>query len=116
MPIRALENVRHSGVLYKTGDVIHGITESEKERLLKLKSAEAVETFEDVAAVVQEFEVDPVLFKELRDGLDDNYNAEELKRAARDAGVEFELTDIKEKVMEAIIKQGKVDLLLEDSE
>lgn len=114
MPIRALESVRHSGVLYKTGDVIHGITASEKERLLKLKSAEKVETFEEVAAVVQENEIDPALFKELRDDLDANYNAEELKRAAKDAGVEFESSDIKEKVMEAIIKQGKVDLLLED--
>lgn len=116
MPIRALENVRHSGVLYKTGDIIHGITASEKERLLKLKSAEKVETFEEVAAVVQENEIDPTLFKELRDDLDENYNAEELKRAAKEAGVEFESNAVKEKVMEAIIKQGKVDLLLEDSE
>lgn len=116
MPIRALESIRHSGILYKTGDIIHGITSSEKERLLKLKSAETVETFEDVERTVQEFEIDPVLFKELRDDLDANYNAEELKRAAKDAGVEFEASNKKEEVMEAIIKQGKVDLLLEDSE
>ncbi|GEN83623.1 hypothetical protein SLU01_19350 [Sporosarcina luteola] len=116
MPIRALETIRHSGMVYKPGDIVNGLSDSEKERLLLLKSAERVETFSDVVEVVQEVDVDPELFKELRDDLDANYNADELKRAAKNAGVQFDAKDTKEKVMEAVIKQGKVELLLEDGE
>lgn len=116
MPIRALEQIRHSGMTYMPGDIVKGLTESEKKRLLSLQSAERVETFSDVEEVVQEVEVDAELFKELRDDLDANYNADELKRAAKNAGVQFDPKDTKEKVMEAVIKQGKVELLLEDGE
>lgn len=116
MPIRALEAIRHSGVTYKPGEIVKGLLSYEKERLLKLKSAERVETFTEIETKVQEVEVDPALFEELKKDLDENYNAEELKRAAKEAGVQFDSKDTKEKVMEAIIKQGKVSELLEDGE
>lgn len=116
MTLRALESIRHSGVTYKPGDILKGLSKEDSERLLSLRSAEKVETYDDVKQVVQQFEVDPELYKELRDDLDANYNADELKRAAKNAGVQFGSNDTKEKVMEAIIKQGKVELLLEDGE
>lgn len=116
MPIRAIETIRHSGQFYKPGDILKGLTDEEKMRLIQLKSAEKVETFSETVETVQEIEVDPELFAELRDALDENYNAEELKRAAKEAGVKFDTKDNKEKVMEAIIKQGKSDDLLEDDD
>lgn len=116
MTLRALENIRHSGVNYKPGDILKGLSKKDSERLLFLRSAENVETYAEVKNVVQDLDVDPELFKELRDDLDANYNADDLKRAAKNAGVQFEPNDTKEKVMEAVIKQGKVELLLEDGE
>lgn len=116
MPIKALESIRHSGMVYEPGDIVRGLSVDEKERLLALKSAERVETIAEVEETVQEVDVDPVLFKELRDALDENYNAEELKRSAKDVGVQFDNKDTKEKVMEAIIKQGKTNLLLEEDD
>lgn len=116
MPIRALESIRHSGMIYMPGDILRGLSVEEKNRLLSLRSAERVETISEFEEDIQEVDVDPELYKELRNDLDDNYNAEELKRAAKAVGVQFEAKDTKDKVMEAIIKQGKVDLLLEDSD
>lgn len=116
MPIRALERIRHSGRIYTAGDIIHNLTDGEKERLIELKSAEVVETFSEVTNAVQEIDVDPELFKELKKDLDENFNADDLKREAKNVGVEFDSKDTKDKVMEAIIKQGKVDLLLEEDE
>lgn len=116
MTLRALENIRHSGITYKPGDVLKGLSKKDSERLISLRSAEEVETYAEVKEIVPDLDFDPVLFKELRDDLDANYNADELKRVAKSAGVEFDNSDTKEKVMEAIIKQGKVELLLEDGE
>lgn len=116
MPIRALENIRHSGVTYMSGDLIRGLSDSDKKRLLGLKSAEEVVTVSEIQEIVQDLEVDPALFKELRDALDENYNADELKRVAKKVGVQFDSRDLKEKVMEAVIKQGKADELLEDDD
>ena len=117
MVVRALENIRHSGKTFKAGDVVKGLSKKDEKRLLDLKSVELIVTAEEITSSVVEVDVDPVLFKELRDALDENYNADELKRAAKEAKVELGATDTtKEKVMEAVIKQGKADELLEDED
>ncbi|MFX3673291.1 MAG: hypothetical protein ACE3JQ_02420 [Paenisporosarcina sp.] len=117
MVVRALENIRHSGKTFKAGDVVKGLSKKDEKRLLDLKSVETIITAEEVKSTVVVLDVDPVKFKELRDALDENYNADELKRAAKEVKVELDVTDTtKEKVMEAIIKQGKADELLEDDD
>lgn len=113
MPIKALENIRHSGRIFKAGDLIKGLNSDEEKRLINLKAAEKVLTDQDIEHTVTENEVDPVVFKELSEALDEAYGAEDLKREAKAKGVVFE-SNRKPDVIEAIIKQGKVDLFLED--
>lgn len=114
--LRVLNTINHSGTVYKAGDIIKGLSEKESERLLRLRAVEKVVTEKEIEQKVNKFEVDPDVFKELRDALDENYNADELKAAAREVGVQFESNATKEKVMEAIITQGKADELLEDED
>lgn len=116
--IRAKHTVRHNDVAYKKGTIIDGLTDKEEERLVRLKSAEYVITPEEemkkqqVADDVKE--IPQELFKELSKALDDEYNAEKLKRDAKDVGVILTGLTRKEDIIEAIIRQGKADELLED--
>lgn len=116
--IRAKHVIRHNGVSYKKGAIIEGLTVSEAERLVRLKSAEYVISPEEelkkqqVANDVKE--IPKELFEELRKALDEEYNAEELKREAKDVGVDLTGLTRKDDIIEAIIKQGKADELLED--
>lgn len=43
MSIKALENIKHNGVLYKNGDKITEITKDEALRLIDLKVAELID-------------------------------------------------------------------------
>jgi len=116
--IRAKHNIRHSGVSYKKGALIQGLTEAEEKRLVKLKSAEYVISPDEEIQQQQQseniFTVDPEKFKELAEALNDLYNADELKREAKDLGVDLTGITKKEDVIAAIINQGKADDLLED--
>lgn len=112
----AKENIRHSGKNFEAGDVLKGLSKKDEERLLKLKAIEKVITEKEIEKNEQTIDITPELYKELRDALDENYNADELKSEAREVGVQFEANATKEKVMEAIITQGKADELLEDGE
>jgi len=101
--IRAKHPILHNNVAYPKGDIIEGLTKSEEERLVRLKSAEYVISPEEELRkqiVANDVKViPPELFEEYAKALDEEYNAEELKREAKEV---------------AIIKQGKADELLED--
>lgn len=116
--IRAKHPIRHNDVEYKKGTIIEGLTKSEAERLVRLKSAEYVISPEEEMKKQQVAEdvkvIPPDEFEELRSALDELYNAEELKRVAKEVGVDLTGLTKKEPIIEAIIKQGKADLLLED--
>lgn len=116
--IRAKHTIRHNNVTYKKGAIIDGLTDSEAERLVRLKSAEYVLSPEEEMKKQQVAQdvtvVSPELFEEYRVALDEEYNAEELKREAKDAGVDLTGLTRKDDIIEAIIKQGKADALLED--
>lgn len=116
MPIKALETIRYNGYSYKPGDLIKGLPEDEKKRLLRLKSAEKIITSDDIEEVVTTVEVDNEVYEELYTALDENYNVEDLKRSAKATGVQFDVKDVKKDVIDAIIKQGKTDHLLEDAD
>lgn len=117
--IRALESIRHNKVFYKKGALLEGLAEGDASRLVKLGSAEYIVTPEEELAIqtaksskVQE--IDPALFEELRGTLDEEFNAEELMREAKSVGVDLMGATTKKAVIEAIIQQGKAELLLED--
>ncbi|WP_432702468.1 hypothetical protein [Lysinibacillus sphaericus] len=117
--IRAKHTIRHNNKEYKKGVILDGLTSVEEERLVFLKSAEYVLSPEEelkkqqVAGMVSEISREE--FEELSASLDDLYNAEELKRAAKEVGVDLTGTTRKEHIIDAIIKQGKADELLEDA-
>ncbi len=116
--IRAKHVIRHNNIEYKKGAVIDGLTEVEEKRLVLLKAAEYVITPEEEMKkqqVANEVKViPPEIFEELREALDQEYNAEELKRAAKDVGVDLTGLTRKDDIIEAVIQQGKADELLED--
>jgi len=115
--IRAKHAIRHNGITYKKGALIEGLTVSEKERLVRLKSAEFVISPEEEMKkqqVANNVEIPKELFEELRKALDEEYNAEELKREAKDVGVDLTGLTRKDDIIEAIIRQGKADELLEE--
>lgn len=116
--IRAKHFIRHNGVQYKPGALIKGLTEAEQKRLVTLKSAEYVispdEEIQQQTQTGNAFSVDLKLFEELSAELDDLYNAEELKKAAIEVGVDLTGVSRKSDVIAAIINQGKADELLED--
>ena len=118
--IRAKHNIRHDDVSYKKGALIEGLSKVAEQRLVDLKAADYVITPEEelqkqkVQAPPPTYTPDE--FAALVKGLDENYNAEELKRAAKDVGVDLKGASKKEEVISAIINQGKADELLEDEE
>lgn len=116
--IRAKHAIRHNDVAYKKGAIIAGLTEFEAERLVRLKSAEYVISPEEEMKKQQVTDdvkvIPPEVFEELRVALDEEYNAEELKREAKEVGVDLTGLTRKDDIIEAIIKQGKADELLED--
>lgn len=116
--IRAKHAIRHNDVVYKKGAIIEGLTGSEEERLVRLKSAEYVISPEEELKKQQVANdvkvIPPELFEELAKALDEEYNADELKREANDVGVDLTGLTRKPDIIKAIIKQGKADELLED--
>lgn len=118
--IRAKHTIRHDGVEYKKGAILKGLTDAAKKRLVSLKSAEYVITPEEELQQQQvsgeAFTIPAEQFEELSAELDDLYNAEELKKAAIEVGVDLTGVTRKSDVIAAIINQGKADELLEDEE
>lgn len=116
--LRAKHTIRHNDIEYKKGAIIDGLTDSESERLVRLKSAEYVITPEEEMKKQQVANdvkvIPPDVFEELRVALDQEYNAEELKREAKEVGVDLTGLTRKDDIIEAIIQQGKADELLED--
>lgn len=109
--IRAKHNIRHDGVTYLKGAIIEGLTKEDSERLVKLKAAEFVITPQEELRKQKidnnSHEIPPELFEELSAELDDLYNADELKRAATEVGVDLTGISRKSDVIAAIINQGK---------
>lgn len=118
--IRAKHMIRHDGVEYKKGVILKGLTEIAQQRLVTLKSAEYVispeEELQQQQVSGEAFTIPPEQFEELSAELDDLYNAEELKKAAIEVGVDLTGISRKSDVIAAIINQGKADELLEDDE
>lgn len=118
--IRAKHTIRHNNTTYKKGVIINGLSVSEEKRLVKLKAAEYVLSPEEELKKQQvdddKVVISPDEFEELRAALDEEYNAEELKRVAKEVGVDLTGTSTKAEVIAAIINQGKADELLEDDE
>jgi len=118
MMLRAKHPIRHNDVEYKKGAIIDGLTKLEEQRLVRLKSAEYVITPEEEMKkqqVANEAKViPPDVFKELQEALDQEYNAEELKRDAKKVGVDLTGLTRKDEIIDAVILQGKADKLLED--
>lgn len=116
--IRAKHNIRHDGVTYLKGAIIEGLTKEDSERLVKLKAAEFVITPQEELRKQKidnnSHEIPPELFEELSAELDDLYNADELKRAATEVGVDLTGISRKSDVIAAIINQSKANELLED--
>lgn len=116
--IRAKHVIRHNNIKYKKGSIIDGLTEKEEKRLVFLKAADYVISPEEEMKKQQVANdvkvIPPELFEELRVALDEEYNAEELKREAKEVGVDLTGLTRKDDIIEAIIKQGKADELLED--
>src|SRR5690606_15285569 len=115
--IRAKHNIRHNGVTYKKGAILDGLKPEEEERLVVLKAAEYIISPSDELKKQQvkgdKVEISPTEFEELRVALDEEYNAEELKRAAKEVGVDLTGASTKAEVIAAIINQNKADELLE---
>lgn len=116
--IRAKHTICHNNITYKRGAIIDGLNRAEEERLVRLKAAEYVLSPEEELRKQQvkgnKTEISQEEFKELREALDAEYNAEELKRAAKAVGVDLNGASTKAEVIAAIINQGKADELLED--
>lgn len=118
--IRAKHAIRHDGVEYKKGAILKGLSELAEKRLVSLKSAEYVispeEELQQQHVSGEAFSIPPEQFEELSAELDDLYNAEELKKAAIEVGVDLTGVTRKSDVIAAIINQGKADELLEDED
>lgn len=118
--IRAKHSIRHDGVEYKKGVILKGLTRDAENRLVSLKSAEYVISPEEELQQQQvsgdAFSISPEQFDELSAELDDLYNAEELKKAAIEVGVDLTGVSRKSDVIAAIINQGKADELLEEDD
>lgn len=118
--IRALHCIRHDGVQYKKGALIEGLTAKAAQRLVDIKAAEYVVSPEEELKKQKVQAPPPVVtpeqFAEYAKDLDELYNADELKREAKEVGVDLTGITKKEDVIAAIINQGKADELLEDDE
>lgn len=118
--IRALHSIRHDGVQYAKGALIEGLTAKAAQRLVDIKAAEFVITPEEELKK-QKVQVPPPAisaekYEEYVTALKDLYNAEELKKAAKEVGVDLTGISRRDDVIEAIITQGKADELVEDDE
>jgi hypothetical protein len=104
--VKLLEDVRHNGELYKSGQVVDVFSDKEEERLIKLKSAETLP--EVINHNFDEEIISPEEFKELYDRLDKAATKEPLIEAALRAGVELSEDDqkTKKKIIEEIIAQS----------
>ena len=118
--IRAKHPIRHDGVEYKKGAILKGLTDAAEKRLVSLKSAEYVITPEEELQQQQlsgeAFSISLEQFEEWASALKELYNADDLKREAKDVGVDLTGISRRDDVIAAIINQGKADELLEDEE
>lgn len=116
--IRAKHTIRHDNVFYAKGAIIDGLTEAEELRLVNLKAAEFVlspeEELQKQRVENQKVMMPAEEMEELRMALDTEYNADDLKRTAKEVGVDLTGVSKKDDVIQAIIQQGKAHALLED--
>jgi len=116
MTIELLKKLRHDKKEHVAGAVLNLPEEVEK-RLVELRAAKKVKTVDaSVEVDEQASSVDPEYYKECYEDLDEAYGRDDLARAARDAKVEFKSNAKKDEIIDAVIKQGKVDDLLTDDE
>lgn len=116
--IRAKHQIRHSNMVYKKGVIIEGLSPAEEKRLVSIKAAEYIVSPEEEIKKQQisndAIVIPPEEFEELRAALDEEFNADELKREAKKVGVDLSGVTNKPDVIAAIIYQGKADELLVD--
>lgn len=118
--IRAKFTITHGEKSYKKGAVIEGLTEKEEERLVSLKAAEFVispeEELKKQKVQTPPPAVSPEKYQEYATALKDLYNLDELKREAKDVGVDLTGITRRDDVIDAIIVQGKAEELVEDED
>jgi len=117
--IRALHSIRHDDNHYAKGALIEGLTAAAMQRLVDLKAAEYVISPEEELKkqkVQAPPTVSPEKFAELAEALNSLFNAEDLKREAKEVGVDLTGLTRKDDVIAAIINQGKAEELVEDDD
>lgn len=118
--IRALHCIRHDDKSYQKGSLIEGLTAAAMQRLVDIKAAEFVispeEELQKQKVQAPPPAVTPEQFEEYAKDLNELYNADELKREAKEVGVDLTGLTKKDEIIAAIINQGKADELLEDDE
>lgn len=116
MTIKLLKKLRHNKNEHVAGAVLN-LPEKEEERLVVLRAAEKVKMVDESVVIdPPAASIDQEYYEECYKDLHDAYNRDELAKAARETGVEFKSTAKKEEIIDAIIRQGKVDDLLTDDE
>lgn len=104
------------GVDLEAGNVVEL---SEKSAQALINEGNAVESSPEGEPIEKEDAADPVAqyqpeaaLEKTRKALDDQYKMEELKPAAKEAGVDFAYDVTKANLIAAIIEQGKAEALL----
>ncbi|XJZ25955.1 hypothetical protein ACF5W4_11135 [Bacillota bacterium Lsc_1132] len=112
------ESITLEGQEIEAGEVVELSETSARALITEEKAAEATPDEETAAALKQLDGQDPegqdqaAEVEKIRKALDDQYKADELKKAAKDAGVEFPYDVKKPDLIAAIIDQGKAEALL----
>lgn len=116
MPIELLKKVRHDNSTHTIGAVLTMPKKDEK-RLVDMKYARYVKTVDEATVINPPAEeIDPVYYKETYADLKAAYNKTSLEAAASDVGVVLPEKALLDDIIDAIIRQGKVDDLLTDEE
>lgn len=102
--------------MFVPGDVLE-MTQKEEERLVKLKYARKVKTVAETKVINPPAdEVDPKYYAEAAADLKAAYNRNQLAEAAESVGVEFDPKAKVDDIIDAVIREGKVDELLTDDD
>jgi hypothetical protein len=116
MTIKATEYIQHDGILYKSGEEISKISESEAKRLVKFGAAFFVGEVKS-SSVPEGGEMEPS--SDLAKELDDKFTLDNLKIEAEAFEVNFSKSVKKPELINLIIESGTAqDILdtLEDGE
>lgn len=116
MTIEIIKRVRHAKAILKPGDFVE-ITEKEEERLVKLGYARSIKAVpSEVMVNPPADEIDAEYYKESFEDLKEAYTKATLIEAATEANVEFDPKAKLDDIIDAVIRQNKVDDLLTDED